>query len=231
MKLLSNRRNGRIEFQLWRIVHFLRCKLYPCNVAKTLEDSVRYIQLSCVKGDVAEFGCCMTARSARILYYSLKRTGRTLHLFDSFNGMPDSINQIDTSCPMFLQGIWREGVHAGISADWMQKVCPRAIIHEGLFDTSIKILNPNITFGLIHVDCNLYQSTIDSLYYLFDRNQISKGAMILFDDWNNNQSGNSFGERRAWSDLCEMFNVDFESFGMYGITGHRLIVHSYGKIF
>jgi O-methyltransferase len=69
---------------------------------------------------------------------------------------------------------------------------------------------------------------MDALVPLFERNQISEGAIILFDDWNCNHASNKFGERKAWySDLRTRFFIQFSDEGSYGVAGHKFIIHNY----
>ena len=62
---------------------------------------------------------------------------------------------------------------------------------------------------------------------MFEKNMISPGALILFDDWNCNAASPEFGERRAWAELVDRFGINFSVAGDYGFGGHKVFVHSY----
>lgn len=51
--------------------------------------------------------------------------------------------------------------------------------------------------------------------------------MIYFDDWGPNRSSPKHGERRAWNELVERFDIEFSDDGSYGLLCHRFIIHSY----
>jgi hypothetical protein len=95
------------------------------------------------------------------------------------------------------------------------------------FRDAVPELSATSRFGLIHVDCDLYQSTMDALEPLFAKHLVSEGAALLFDDWNCNRASKQLGERRAWSELSAKYDVDYSDEGGYGRAGHRLTVHRY----
>ena len=80
---------------------------------------------------------------------------------------------------------------------------------------------------MLHVDCDLYQSTIDALDYLFSRKMISQGAIILFDDWYCNRSSNSHGERKAWQELVLKYKISSEDLGCYAWGGNKFIIQDF----
>ena len=80
---------------------------------------------------------------------------------------------------------------------------------------------------MIHVDGDLYQSAIDALVPCFKKNLISEGALIFFDDFDCNRAARGRGERKAWSDLINMFKIEFSDRGSYARFGHSFIVHAY----
>lgn len=103
----------------------------------------------------------------------------------------------------------------------------RIEINEGWFADTVKVLPSDTSFAMIHFDGDLYQSTMDALEPCFERGFISKGAVVFFDDWNCNQSDPLYGERRAWAELVERFNIIASHCGDYSIGGTKFIVHSY----
>lgn len=83
------------------------------------------------------------------------------------------------------------------------------------------------TFACLHIDCDLYESTMDALVPLFTKQLVSPGAIILFDDWNCNRADPRYGERAAWRELTERFVIVSSDEGGYGVAGHKFIVHGY----
>lgn len=63
----------------------------------------------------------------------------------------------------------------------------------------------------IHIDCDIYISTIQVLQFLLSNNLIKNNCIIRYDDWlvPNNLQG-KIGEERAHNEICEKFNLKFE---------------------
>lgn len=203
-------------------------------IADALLFAMEYVTGAVVEGEVVEFGT-MTGRTAAVLgaaMASFRHKGE-LHLFDSFSGMPEATSQFDKSSFHVRDGVWSAGTLQGISPAALRLKCKRYLaeerifIHEGWFQDTVKNLPDGKKFGLIHVDSDLYQSTIDVLDPLFGRRMVSEGAALLFDDWNCNRASKQLGERRAWRELSEKYQVDYSDGGDYGWAGHRFTVHSY----
>ncbi len=203
-------------------------------IADALLFAMEYVWGAAVEGDVVEFGT-MTGRTANVLAAAMAsfRHDGELHLFDSFEGMPEATSQLDKTSFHVKAGVWSAGTLKGIGPSALRIKCRRHLadnrifIHEGWFKDTIKKLPDGKKFGLIHVDSDLYQSTIDVLDPLFSRRMVSEGAALLFDDWNCNRASNQLGERRAWRELAEKYRVDFSDGGDYGWAGHRFTVHGY----
>ena len=100
-------------------------------------------------------------------------------------------------------------------------------IYEGWFSKTISKFPAGTRLGLLHVDCDLYESAKDVLDYVFSRQMVAEGAINLFDDWNCNRAEPGCGERRAWSEAVARFSVDYSPGGPYGWGGTKFIVHSY----
>jgi hypothetical protein len=100
----------------------------------------------------------------------------------------------------------------------------RIVVHEGWFQDTLGNVK-NEKFALVHIDCDLYESTVQVLDYFFTNELFSDGCAVFFDDWNCNRASPQFGERRAWRECCRRYNVEFSDCGDYGVFGHKFIVH------
>lgn len=196
-------------------------------------------------GHVAEFGT-MLGNTASALAIGIRLVdnvfsdklrvqrseGRVLHLFDSFEGLPVSNALEDINSPAVIDGSWAPGTCEGISPEQLRALCTenleteRVMIHEGWFKDTIPQLPDSARFALIHVDCDLYSSTMDVLDGLLSRGLLQPGAMIFFDDWDCNSSRPDLGERKAWSDAVEKYEVDFSISHPYSATGQVIIFHN-----
>ena len=217
------------------------------DLARTLTLSVLYLNSTHVEGDVAEFGTMggFTARTlaAAMVYDPMcqplpkdasgDNPFRKLQLFDSFEGLPEITADVDLASPHVVSGTWSKGGCKVLGAKELRALVEgilppqRVKIHPGWFADTVKALPPETRFGMIHFDGDLYQSMMDALTPCFERGFISRGAMLCFDDWNCNQADPSYGERRAWKDLVERFQIVASDCGSYALAANRFIVHSY----
>jgi hypothetical protein len=208
------------------------------EVYRKLEGGIEYVCQNKVEGEIAEFGT-MSGLSASVLARALaaersRRDGdRVLHLFDSFEGLPPATAEPDRNAPLVQAGIWAAGTCRGVSPEDLRAMCARFLpeshirIHHGWFSATLPAVPGGTRFALIHVDCDLYQSTLDVLGQVFSRGMVSEGAALFFDDWNCNRASRVLGERRAWAEAVERFGIEYSDSGEYGITGHKFLVHAY----
>jgi len=203
-------------------------------VAENLIFAVQYTVHSSVEGDIAEFGC-QTGRTATAISaaMNLMRANKTLHLFDSFQGMPESTHETDRENEHVKSGVWSKGELKGISPGQLKEKCRRYLpdesirIYEGWFSETLPKIPHGTKFSMLHIDCDLYLSALDVLDFLFQSQCVSEGAIFLFDDWDCNRASNEHGERKAWRETCQKFNASVTDSGGYGWAGHKFIVHSY----
>lgn len=203
-------------------------------IADNLLFAVEYVVEGVVEGDIAEFGC-MTGRTANVIAAAMSsfRTDKKLHLFDSFEGLPKATSGTDLSSIHVKDGTWGPGTCKGISPTTLRKQCMNYLqseqinIYEGWFSDTLPKIPPATKFSMLHLDCDLYQSAIDSLDYLFKQKLVAKGAIVLFDDWFCNHSSNDHGERKAWQESATKYQIQAEESGAYGWAGKKFIVHDY----
>ncbi len=210
------------------------------EVARALSLAVLYAYGADVDGDVAEFGTMSGSTAQALAMAILAAEARSpwmkkkqLHLFDSFEGLPEISSPIDANSPHVLTGVWAPKGCKVLSMKELAKVVGRILppkrttFHKGWFADTIKLLPGDTRFAAIHFDGDLYSSMIDALDPCFAKGFISEGAIICLDDWNCNKSSDSFGERRAWRELVERYNIKFSYAGDYAWACTKWIIHSY----
>jgi O-methyltransferase len=220
------------------------------EIARALTLSVQYVNGSHVNGDIAEFGTMggFSAKAiATSMVFDLQRQPlaksasgenpfRVLRLFDSFEGLPEITSPVDQISPHVVSGAWAKGGCKVLAAPELRQriggILPpqRFELYEGWFADTVKLLPPETRFAMIHFDGDLYQSTMDALEPLFARGMVSIGAIICFDDWNANRALPTVGERRAWKELVEKFEIEASNGGDYSVGGTRFYIHSYRGI-
>lgn len=118
-------------------------------------------------GDVAEFGVW---RGGVALAMSECMQGGTLHLFDTFEGLPHDDAAVG--------GLHRRGDFGDTQLMEVKKLLPSAVFHVGKFpETAVD----NLRFRFVHLDFDLYESTLAAIDYLTPR--MANGGVIVFDDY------------------------------------------------
>ncbi len=128
-----------------------------------------------VAGDFAECGV-YRGGTALLLSRVLEGSGNTLHLFDSFEGLPAPDPARDPDL--------EEGVFKATSARDVETLLGRfpgpLEIHEGWIPSTFDGLEDS-RFAFVHVDVDLYRSTLDCLEFFYPR--LSAGGIVVFDDY------------------------------------------------
>lgn len=79
------------------------------------------------------------------------------------------------------------------------------------------------SIALLHIDCDLYSSTIDVLYNLND--YIVPGTIIVFDEWYYNHRDipeNRLHEQKAFLEWAKEFDIKYEEYPL--IEDERKII-------
>lgn len=209
------------------------------KIALTL--AVEYVYGAEVKGDIAEFGTAWGG-TARIIAQSIAKHQRTpfeihgkktFYLFDSFQGLPAITDSSDKDMQHVKSGVWGEGYFKDLSKEQLHKLVSKSLptdqisIHDGWFKDTLPDIPKETKFSMLHIDCDLYLSTLDVLDYCLSNQLISQGAIICFDDWNCNFASNDHGQRKAWWEMIEKFGIEYSDCGLYGWGCWRFIIHSY----
>jgi hypothetical protein len=150
--------------------------------ANDLELMRRAVDWKGIDGLVMEFGVA-TGRSVNHLAGLLP--GQTIFGFDSFHGLPET---------------WRTGYEAGTFAQAIPEVLPNVELVHGWFEQTLDsfVASHPGPVALLHVDCDLYSSTVTILRGLAER--IVPGSIIVFDEYFN-YPGWRQGEFRAFQEF------------------------------
>ena len=156
--------------------------------AEGLQEAVYYCCGTTVEGDLVEFGT-MTGSTARAIGLAMLAVEnqygvpqRRLHLYDSFVGLPEPIADPDISSPHVKLGHWAVGGCTVLNSDELHAVMTDVLpverfgIVEGWYNETVPKMADETLFAFLHVDCDLYKSTIDALDPLFRRGQVASGA-------------------------------------------------------
>jgi Macrocin-O-methyltransferase (TylF) len=146
-------------------------------------------------GQILEFGVA-TGRTLNQFGHWLPH--KTVYGFDGFDGLPE-----DWTSRM------RKGFFARKHLPRVRKNCELVVgwFNETLPGFVDKHPDP---VALLHVDCDLYSSTVTILNNLKD--QIVPGTVIVFDEYMN-YPGWQLDEFRAWQEHCQKYGVKYEYIG------------------
>ncbi len=138
-------------------------------------------------GDMAEVGVYQGG-SAKLIGEA--KGNKTLHLFDTFTGLP-SLSDVDMH---FGINFWKENDFNNTSQDKVTKYLSKyndIKIYPGKFpDTSEPVTNSKFSF--VHLDVDLYQSTLDSLIFFYPR--LIQGGIIITHDYHSSGVNKAFKE-------------------------------------
>jgi predicted O-methyltransferase YrrM len=192
MQLLTNLTNsfqlmmhdllGKASYGLANYRHPLRSEaMQVARRAKQLASTVT-TPLECVElfnavrasqtipGEMAELGVFQGGTAAIMLAASSPT--RHLYLFDTFAGLPSGegkLDQGDYASPLEAVRA-RLATHAG-----------RITFHPGFFPQSVTPAVENATFSFVHLDVDIYDSTLAGLQFFWPR--MNPGGIILSHDY------------------------------------------------
>ncbi len=128
-----------------------------------------------VPGDFLEAGV-YRGGTARLLRGVLGMSGhkRTLHLFDTFGGMPRTNMTLDIHREKDFLDTSVEAVSAFIGIE------ESILYHDGLIPDTFKGLE-NTRFAFAHIDVDIYQSVLDCCRFIYPR--VVPGGILIFDDY------------------------------------------------
>lgn len=141
-------------------------------------------------GDFVEVGC--NAGRSSVLFQSLlleHGPGRTLHVYDSFAGLPapGPLDAFDRMPMLSRDGRDRFGVKGRLSASKTEFIdtfrrfdVPLPEVHEGWFDETLPLSLPD-EIAFAYLDSDLYESIITSLEHVYPR--LAGGAVCVIDDY------------------------------------------------
>lgn len=130
-----------------------------------------------LEGAMAEVGV-YRGGTARMLAHVAGAAGRTLHLFDTFEGMPET----DLARDLHATGEFADTSLAEVQRFLEARPPPRGpvVFHQGLFpSTAGPILEER--FSLVHVDVDIASSVEACCEIFYPR--LVPGGVIVFDDY------------------------------------------------
>lgn len=165
------------------------------------------LQTRALPGDAAEVGV-YKGGTALLIASALAETGKQLHLFDTFSGLPET----DPATDLHRQGDFADTCMDRVGA--LLAGFPGTRLYPGIFPGTVPADWEKKRFCFVHVDVDIYQSALDCCAFFFPR--LTPGGRMIFDDYGFISCP---GIRRA---LDEYFSFDPARI-LYLPTGQALI--------
>jgi O-methyltransferase len=174
------------------------------------QSAVEYINVERVAGDIIECGV-FTGVSLALLAHARQEQAtdlpRRIVGFDAFEGLPPSRDEHPLwATGTFSVNAWDHpvlpiGARATPQATRdLFALCglPAPVLEVGWFADTLRRA-PCSAIALLHVDCDLYESTVDVLNGVAP--VLQDGTMVLFDDWFLFKGNPTKGEARAFGEF------------------------------
>jgi len=124
-----------------------------------------------IAGDIVEVGV-YRGGSAKII---CETTKKAVHLFDTFDGLP---NLCEKDSPQQFSAQFYTAFYADV-IDYLKEYS-HASLYKGFFPETAEVVKDK-KFSFVHLDVDIYQSTLDCLDFFYSR--MSKGGMIISHDY------------------------------------------------
>ncbi|MBB5372094.1 class I SAM-dependent methyltransferase [Acidocella aromatica] len=159
------------------------------------------------EGLLVEFGVANGAS----LRHLAGLTPRQVHGFDSFGGLPEDWSGTKEKSGAFTQ------------RGKLPKVPANVTLHPGWFNETLPgfiVANPGPA-ALIHVDCDIYSSTVTIFSAL--RERIVPGTVIVFDEYFN-YPGWRAHEYKAFQEFIASTGLTYKYIGVSAEKGHVAVI-------
>lgn len=124
-------------------------------------------------GDIAEVGV-YKGGTAKLFSCLMECFDKKLHLFDTFEGMPEVRKDLDTHD----KGDFHDTSLAKVKENVGEY--KNVLYYKGLFPKTATPIKDK-TFCLVHIDVDIYQSVKDCCEFFYNR--IEKNGVMIFDDY------------------------------------------------
>lgn len=143
-----------------------------------------------IEGDVCEFGVAQ-GMTSRLIANEIKESSKNLHLFDSFEGLPEPTEKDQLKDDIFNLGSMQ--TYTGAMSNPQNSVRTRLaelafsenryVIHKGFIEQLIgnkkSTLPTRVSFA--YIDFDFFEPTLIALEYLHEVTR--EGAMLMIDDY------------------------------------------------
>jgi O-methyltransferase len=161
-----------------------------------------------INGALVECGV-LDGGTAALMAYTTKETSRSIHLFDAWEGLPESTEEDGIAGKKWVGEVVGSPKRVAEIMTKLSISSERIFIHRGWFEDTF----PNVTIteiALLHIDCDFYSPTTLCLSRWYSH--ISPGGYIQFDDYSEFQ-----GCKQAVDEFLNIHpEIELQVFGTIG---------------
>lgn len=169
--ILSSHKDRQV-LRLIRSTRWQRRTLVTFNEAYNVYSLCR--SMASMPGEIAEIGV-YEGSTARLIC-ELKGD-KSVHLFDTFEGLPEGSTEAEKIVYGNKPHLYRCSLE---SVQGYLKGFDNVHYYRGFFPDSAHSLDPSLKFAFVHMDVDLYQSTLDCLKFFYSR-MVPGGIMLSHD--------------------------------------------------
>ncbi|MBK3518189.1 TylF/MycF/NovP-related O-methyltransferase [Carboxylicivirga marina] len=144
---------------------------------------LKRIQKNDIAGAIAELGV-YKGETAKLIHHLLPQ--KDFYLYDSFSGLPKLVIKEDCDGTVRPQTVQFDNTSPEEVLQYIDGNKDKLIIKEGVFPATTEGINET-KYALVHIDADLYQSTLDALEYFYPK--LSPKGTIIVHDYNHNWDG------------------------------------------
>lgn len=160
-----------------KILGLVRNTIKECGMCLALGEGMQICTtvqgIEKIKGDIAEVGV-YTGGSAKLICKT--KQDKSLHLFDTFEGLPDLTAKDDRS--LFHKDQFNDTSLESVKN--YLKQYKNVYFYKGEFPETAKPIT-NKSFSFVHLDVDLYKPTLDCLEFFYPR--VNRGGIIISHDY------------------------------------------------
>ena len=169
-----------------------------------------------VQGSMAEVGV-YKGHTAKLIHLMLP--DRKLYLFDSFLGLPKQVIREDCDGTVRPQSVKFDDTSKEEVIKYI-KGNSNIEVREGIFPETASGFE-NETFSFVHLDADLYQSTLDGLNFFYPK--LNPGGCLIIHDYNHNWDGVKKAVNEFEITIPEFFIAVPDMYGSVMIVRNRTI--------
>lgn len=132
-----------------------------------------------IEGAVVECGV-LDGGTAALMAYSTKQSFRPIHLFDAWEGLPESVEQDGEASKQWVGQVVGSPQRVTEIMSKLSISPERIHIHRGWFNDTFPTIRIE-KIALLHIDCDFYEPTVLCLRRWYP--YVSSGGYIQFDDY------------------------------------------------